>query len=112
VQHGLLELKAGNFEAAAASFELAVRARPKKWKYHTLLAYALCQLADRERDAELHYRKAIELEPSRSENYIGLGRLYQRIGQAAEALRSFEDALKWDSENTRIIKEIDAIKSH
>jgi curved DNA-binding protein CbpA len=112
VQQGVLELENGNLEAAAASFELAVRARPEKWKYHTLLAYTLSKLPNRERDAEAHYRKAIAIEPSRAENYIGLGRLYQRAGQVTEALRSFEDALKWDAENTRIIKEIDAIKGH
>ncbi|MBI3621107.1 MAG: DnaJ domain-containing protein [Nitrospirae bacterium] len=111
VQQGVVELEAGNLDAAAACFELAVRARPDKWKYHTLLAYTLSKLPDRERDAEAHYRKAIALEPSRAENYIGLGRLYQRTGQTAEALRSFQDALQWDAENTRIIKEIDAIKN-
>jgi curved DNA-binding protein CbpA len=111
-QQGVLVLEAGNFEAAAASFELAVRARPDKWKYHTMLAYALSKLPNREGDAEAHYRKAIALEPSRAENYIGLGRLYKRTGQVAEALRSFQDALQWDAENTRIIKEIDAIKNH
>lgn len=110
VQQGLRELEAGNFEAAAASFDLACQARPEKWKYHTLLAYSLSKLPGREQDAEAHYRQAIALEPSRAENYIGLGRIYQRVGQASDALRAFEDALEWDAENTRIIKEIDAIK--
>jgi len=110
VQQGLRELKAGQFEAAAASFDLAVTARPEKWKYHTLLAFSLSKLPGRERDAEAHYREAIKLEPSRAENYIGLGRLFRRTGQASEALHAFEDALQWDAENTRIIKEIDAIK--
>jgi curved DNA-binding protein CbpA len=110
VQEGLRRLEEGNFEAAAASFELASQARPDKWKYHTLLAYSLSKLPGREQDAEAHYRQAIVLEPSRAENYIGLGRLYQRVGQDSDALRAFEDALQWDAENTRIIKEIDAIK--
>ncbi len=112
VQQGVLELKAGNLEAATASFELAVQAKPEKWKYHTLLAYTLSKLPDRQQEAEAHYRTAIELEPSRAENYIGLGRLYKRTGQVTQALRFFEDALKWDAENTRIIKEIDAIKGY
>jgi len=110
VQQGLQELEAGLYEAAAASFELAVNARPEKWKYRTLLAYALSKLPGRERDAEAQYREAIKLEPSRAENYIGLGRLFRRTGQASEALNALEDALQWDAENTRIIKEIDAIK--
>ena len=110
VQQGVLALKVGNLEQAAASFELAVQTHPDIWKHHTLLAYTLSKLPGRERDAEAHYRKAIEIEPSRAENYIGLGRLYKRSGQSAEALSALQDALRWDEENTRIIKEIDAMK--
>jgi len=110
VQQGVLEMKVGNIDAAAASFELAVQAKPEKWKYHTLLAYTLSKLPNREQDAVDHYRKAIALEPSRAENYIGLGRLFKRTGQVTQARHAFEDALKWDAENTRVIKEIDAIK--
>lgn len=110
VEKGVLALKKGQPEMAAACFELAVKARPDKWRYHTLLAYALSKIPNRERDAETHYKKAIELEPSRIENYIALGRLYRKTGRPKQALHTFEDALDWNAESTRVKKEIKALK--
>jgi curved DNA-binding protein CbpA len=110
IQQGLQALEARDFETAASCFLVAVQARPDKWKYHTLLAYTLSKLPNRQQEAEAHYKKAIGLEPSRIENYIGLGRLYRKSGRSKQALHTFEEALERDAENTRLIKEIHALK--
>jgi curved DNA-binding protein CbpA len=111
IQQGLQALEAGQFETAASCFMVAVQSRPDKWKYHTLLAYTLSKLPNRLQEAETHYKKAIGLEPSRIENYIGLGRLYRKSGRPKQALHTFEEALERDAENTRLIKEIHATKT-
>ena len=110
VKQGRAALKRGDVETAAVCFELAVQKQPDKGKYRTLLAYALSKLPKREKEAEAQYQKAIEIEPSRLDNYIGLGRLYKKSGMMQKALRTFEDALAWDADNDRVQKEIKTIK--
>jgi tetratricopeptide (TPR) repeat protein len=110
-QQGRWALKNGNPETAAVYFELAVQANPEKGKYYTLLAYALSKIPRREKEAEENYKKAMELEPSRIDNYVGLGRLYKQAGLTKQALQVFEEALAWDAEHPKILREIDQLKA-
>lgn len=104
VQMGQQALQKGDFKTAAYFFDAVVKAAPDKAGHHALLAKTLTQMTGRQRDAETHYKKAIELDPSDVENYIGLGMLYKKGGMIQRAQRQFEEALIWDPAN-RIAKD-------
>lgn len=108
---GQAALKKGDLKTAAFYFELAIRAAPSKGSYHALLAQALSQIRGRVRDAELHYKRAIELDPSQADHYIGLGLLYKKGGMFDRALKQFEEALVWDPNNRRAKEEIKDLKT-
>ncbi|MEW6323863.1 MAG: DnaJ domain-containing protein [Nitrospirota bacterium] len=102
----------GRCEAAIHHFELAVHAAPHKGVYHSLLARALHKIPKRQRDAETHYKRAIELEPARVENYLGLGQLYKQLGLVKRATQLFETALAWDPGNQQAQREVQSLASN
>ena len=108
---GLQAFKKGDLKTAAFYFELAIRAAPSKGSYHALLAQTLFQTKGRMRDAEIHYKRAIELDPSQVDHHIGLGLLYKKGGLFERALRQFEEALVWDPDNRRVKEEIKDLKT-
>jgi curved DNA-binding protein CbpA/Tfp pilus assembly protein PilZ len=110
VAQGRRSFKEGHLKTAVHHFELAVKAAPHKGAYHALLAQALSHLPARMREAETHYKRAIELEPARPEHHIHLGRLYKKVGLPARALEQFEQTLKWDPDNRPARDEILALK--
>lgn len=99
-------LKKGDLKAALYYFEAALKNTPDKGQYHAGLARALSRTHGKNRDAETHYKRAIELEPATVDYYLELGRLYKRSGMAQRALRQFEEALVWDPENASAKAEI------
>ncbi|MBI3995800.1 MAG: DnaJ domain-containing protein [Nitrospirae bacterium] len=99
VQQGQQALQRGDFKTAAYYFEGVVKVAPDKAGHHAFLAKALTQIPGRQRDAETHYKKAIELDPSGVDHYIGLGLLYKKGGMVQRAQRQFEEALVWDPTN-------------
>jgi tetratricopeptide (TPR) repeat protein len=111
VQQGQQALQKGDFKTAAYYFEAVVKAAPDKAAHHALLAKALTQLPGRQRDAETHYRKAIELDPSGVEHYIGLGLLYKKGGMVQRAHLQFEEALIWDADNRTAKEELKKLQA-
>jgi tetratricopeptide (TPR) repeat protein len=109
-QQGRRALKNGDLEKAIQCFEFSVKKVPDKGAYRGLLAKALTKLPSRLRDAEIHYRKAVQLEPAHIEHSIGLGLLYKKLGLTKRALRHFEEALTWDPDNQLAKEEIRALK--
>jgi len=106
VQTGQQAFRKGDFKTAAHYFEAAVKAAPTQANYHLLLAKTLTQVPGRQRDAETHYKKAIELDPSGVDHYLGLGLLYKKSGMIQRAQRQFEEALIWDPENKTAKEEL------
>lgn len=111
VQMGHQALQKGEFKTAAYYFEAVVKAAPDKADHHALLAKTLAQITGRQRDAETHYRKAIELDPSGVEHYIGLGLLYKKGGMTQRAQRQFEEALIWDPDNRAAKEELKKLQA-
>ncbi|HTN43962.1 MAG TPA: DUF4388 domain-containing protein [Nitrospiria bacterium] len=103
---GQQALRKGDFKTAAYFFEAAVKAAPAQASYHALLAKTLAQVPGRQRDAETHFKKAIELDPSGVDHYLGLGLLYKKSGMTQRAQRQFEEALIWDPENKTAKEEL------
>lgn len=107
---GRRSFKEGHLKTAVHHLELAVKAAPHKGAYHALLAQALSHLPERMREAETHYKRAIELEPARAEHHVNLGRLYKKVGLPARAIEQFEQTLKWDPDNRPARDEILGLK--
>ncbi|MBI3597615.1 MAG: DnaJ domain-containing protein [Nitrospirae bacterium] len=106
VQTGQQAFRKGDFKTAAYYFETVVKAAPTQASYHLLLAKTLTQVQGRQRDAETHYKMAIELDPSGVDHYLGLGLLYKKSGMIQRAQRQFEEALIWDPENKTAKEEL------
>ncbi len=110
VQLGRQALKEQQITTAVYYFERAVRVIPDKSVYHDLLAQALSHLPRRKREAEQHYKKAIELEPARTEYYYHLGNFYKQEGFPARALEQFEAARAWDPDNHDLLEAVKSLK--
>jgi len=110
VQLGRQALKERQITTAVYYFERAVRMIPDKSVYHDLLAQALSHLPRRKREAEQHYKKAIELEPARTEYYCHLGHFYKQEGFPARALEQFEKARVWDPDDHEILAAVRTLK--
>jgi len=106
VQKGQQALQNGDVKAAVYFFEAAIKAAPDKPNHHALLAKTLTRMPGRQRDAETHFKKAIELDPAGVDHYLGLGMLYKRSGMHQRARRQFEEALIWDPENRTAKEEL------
>lgn len=109
-QRGQEAIKRGDYREAVHSLQWAVRLNPKQAKYYTALGKAFAKTPRRMHDAEQNFLKAIELEPSKAENYIALGLLYKEGKLAQRAIRQFEEALMWDPENKLAKAELEQLK--
>ena len=109
-KRGLEAFKKGDLKEALYSVEWAIRIEPTKPAYYTLLGKILSLIPGRVKDAENSFTKAMELEPSNSENYIGLGLLYKKGGMRLRAIKILEEVLVWDPENLDAKKELDALR--
>lgn len=87
-----LEGLRGNTQAAADLLAAAVVIEPDSATGHSHLADALCRLG-RLREAELPYRRAIELDHGVTEAYGGLARVLHLSNRDREALAVAETAL-------------------
>ncbi|MEK7824913.1 MAG: DUF4388 domain-containing protein [Nitrospirota bacterium] len=109
-QRGLDAFKKGDLKEAINSIQWAIKLEPTRPAYHTLLGKILALIPGRIKDAENGFMRAIELEPTNPENHIGLGIIYKKGGMKQRAIRSFEEALVWDPENTEAKKELKGLK--
>jgi curved DNA-binding protein CbpA len=88
-----------DFEDAARQFKECVWLVPENAHYHHHLALAQSEIAAMRKEAEQHLLKAIELEPTRPDSHLELGRLYLRVNLPKRAQAKFQEVLRWDPEN-------------
>jgi len=89
---GSLQLAAGAFSAAAASFRASLAYEPDNLRAHNNLGQALVQLG--ELDAAVGcFERALEIDPSYAIAAHNLGLALRHKGDALQALRRFEAAL-------------------
>lgn len=89
-----------NKPAEALKFlQNAVDIEPNKPEYQRLLATVQAKNPRLRRDAEIHFLKAIELDPARADTYLQLGLLYRRLGEPGKAVTRLRECLKWDPAN-------------
>ncbi|HUJ18915.1 MAG TPA: DUF4388 domain-containing protein [Nitrospirota bacterium] len=105
---GMKEFKAGNFWGAADSFAWATRLDPVKAPYFYYYALSLMRIPRRRHEAEENLRKAIEIDPLKTEYHLDLGNLYLKGGLKAKAMEAFEGGLRANPYAENIIAAIKA----
>lgn len=92
VERGNAEFSQGEWEAAALSFEKAVRSWPSWGLAHTKLGNAYLRLV-RMAEAEVSYRQSIEVDPGYVGAYIRLANVLELRGEREEALGLYKMAV-------------------
>ena len=110
VRLGQIALKKGDLKTAVFYFEQAIEAVKDKGVYRNLLAQALARIPGRGREAESHFKKAIELDPASVDNYNQLGLMYKKAGLTQRAIQQFEQTLLWDPAHRLALNEIALLK--
>jgi curved DNA-binding protein CbpA len=96
---GKTSMTNGDFEDAVRQLKECVWLFPENARYHHHLALAQGEIGTMRKEAEQHLLKAIELEPTRPDSHLELGRLYLRVNLPKRAQAKFCDVLRWDPEN-------------
>jgi len=94
------------YDEALKLLEETVRLKKNKGIYFLMLAMAKSKVPPFHKKAEEDFQKAIKLEPSNPEFYVGLGTYYKEEGFFDKAKKQFKKALEIDPENKTALKEL------
>ena len=94
------------YDEALKLLEEAVRLNKNKGIYFLMLAMAKSKVPPFHKKAEEDFQKAIKLEPSNPEFYMGLGTYYKEEGFFDKAKKQFKKTLEIDPENKIALKEL------
>ncbi len=110
--HGKALFEKNEMVKALPFFEHAVEQDTGKDEYHRYLALVQSRNPRLRREAEQHFLRAIELNPTCAESYAQLGLLYRKTGQEARGLQYLQQALSWDANNktARLALESEEVK--
>ena len=92
---GLCYCQLGEYEKGLEAIDQALTREPRNKDY--LYVKGVCLEWRGEpyfKEAELYYKKAIEVAPENAQLHHKLGTLYQRLGRYREAIEEFQKALK------------------
>lgn len=98
-----------HFFDAIQSLREAVRLYPKK-HYHKLLAQALMKNPLWAKEAEEHFRAALQMDQFDAECALGLGQIYEDKGMMTRAQKMYEQAATYDPENEQVQEKLGAKK--
>jgi curved DNA-binding protein CbpA len=94
------------YDEALKLLEEAVRLKKNKGIYFLMLAKAKSKVPPFHKKAEEAFQKAIKLEPSNPEFYVGLGTYYKEEGFFDKAKKQFKKVLEIDPENKIALEEL------
>jgi tetratricopeptide (TPR) repeat protein len=104
---GEIALARKNADAAVEAFSGLLALSPPRDGYDVRVRLALAEIHRRRGgDAEVHLRRAVELDPSRLEPHALLAELYAHDGRAADRLNALAAALRLDPQTDRVAKEV------
>jgi len=89
---------AGDLPAAIAQYEFALFDLPDFAPGHMVLGLALAAL-DRRHEAEVSFRRVLELDPTTADAHLALGKLRLAEGNLTAALDAYRTALRHDPNN-------------
>lgn len=96
----------GRYEEALKLLEKAASLKRNKAIYFLMLAKAKSKVPPFHKKAEEDFQKAIKLEPSNPEYYMGLGMYYKEEGFFDKAKKQFKKALEVDPEHHIALREL------
>ena len=97
--HGRSLFEKHEFVKALPFFEHAVEQDETREEYHRHLALVQSRNPRLRKEAEQHFLRAVELNPTFAENYAQLGILYRKMGQEEKGSQYLQRALSWDAAN-------------
>jgi curved DNA-binding protein CbpA len=97
--HGKSLFEKSEMVKALPFFEHAVEQDETKEEYHHFLALVQSRNPRLRKEAERHFLRALELNPTSAENYAQLGLLYRKMGQEEKGIQNLQQALQWDAGN-------------
>jgi Flp pilus assembly protein TadD len=96
---GRSRFQAKDLTAAARLLREAIRLDPEQTRYRLLLGHILCNNQRWHKEAEVQFRRVVEIDPYNAMAHVGLGQLYTKVGLIQRAELEFREALKLDPEN-------------
>jgi len=98
-----------DYERAADHLRECVWLYPDTARYHHYLGSAQSEIPRLRKEAEQHFLKAIHLEQTNPESYLGLGKLYVKVNLHKRAEAQFCEALHWDPENAEALQQLQSL---
>ncbi len=98
---GMQLYKDGNFIKAIDFFEAAIQNNEAEAIYHARLAAALIEARKSATRALSAAQRAIDLDPYNMEHKFNLAMIFTRIGSKSNAMRIYEEIMRWDNGNLR-----------
>jgi len=99
---GVRAYKEGDFPQAVAMFELSVQHWNKDPKALHYLALACCKVPGQARKGVDAIEAALKMEPDNGVFHREAGKLYLAAGLRAKAERHFEEAARWDPDDSAV----------
>ena len=104
---GVDQMKAGDFAAAQASFEAALKEKDDFAEAHNNLGFSLRKQGEGNyKKALKHYNKALELNPKLAEAYMYRGVLYVHMGDEAKAKADHNTLAELDGELAEALMQV------
>lgn len=96
---GVQLAKAKDFVKAIEFFEAAITNNPNEAPYHAYLSMALVNAKKSASRAIESAERAIELDTYNLDYKLNLAQIYEMIGSKSNAIRMYEEILRWDEKN-------------
>lgn len=97
---GVQLVKAKDYVKAIEFFEAAITNNPNEAPYHAYLSMALVNAKKSASRAIESAERAIELDTYNIDYKLNLAQIYEMIGSKTNAIRMYEDILRWDEKNS------------
>ncbi len=88
-----------NNKKAVDEFEKAVSLNPIDPGGHAALGFAILQLENEPQLARIQFQEALKLDPRNSDAHLGMGRLYEKLGEKSQAISEYELAIKYNKKS-------------
>ena len=109
-KNGLEYYKQGDFWRAEKYFKSAVSLSPETPLFKSYLGLALARLKRRSDDALKFCKEAIDAQLFNSNFHVNLGIVYRILGNSEQAIKSFKEALSWNADDKRALRELQKLK--
>jgi tetratricopeptide (TPR) repeat protein len=104
-------VRAFNFAGSILWLRKCVEMAPNEAKYQAILARSLAAVPQYRKDAEFHFKRAIELDEWNTSTYFQFGELYESMGLPWRALPLYRKILEIDPAHSKAIERLNELES-